>query len=299
MPAYDVGEAEPCSLLIHAELCRLGDVFEAPALMVQAHCNMIQATELACSQPRPPRDLHDAVRFIYENLSGQRELIDTILHYCVSCFIQHGLAQNEEFRKLAYGLRPFHNDLCRTSFRRGFEDEGAVDIIKLPVREATPHTMIAEQQAALGDFLHELYGDLTPVATPQFGPTMFSPEPSYAFVHRPKRPLDQPTVEDSDDSISDGCLSDTEGFSVVHRPKPKGVESQDIFDDPQNGWVGVSGRVDKTGGFYSHQDMAGSTGTIRPLLRTQPPISDAEESYSSDSDWSLVDTPVTRRKGFV
>jgi hypothetical protein len=300
MPDHIAAVDEPCSLLIHAELCRLGDVFEAPELMVQAHCNMIQATELACSQPHPPLDLHDAIRFIYGYLSEQRELIDTILHYCISCFIQHGLANNEEFRRLAYELRPFHNDLCRTNFRRGFEDEGAIDIINLPVREATPHSTIAEQKAALGDFLSELFGDWTPVGTPQFGPTMLSPEPTYAIVHRPKKPLDHPTIYDSEDSISDGSLSDTEGFSLVHRPMGKSEESQDNFEGTESGWVGESRRRDRTVGFYSHEDTAGSTATIRPLLRTETyPNSVAEDSYSSDSDWSVVDAPVTRRKGYV
>jgi hypothetical protein len=120
----DQGQEEPCSLLLHAELCRLGDLFEIDTLMVSAHLNVIRVTELACSSASAPRDLVPAIRFIYENLNGHKDLIDTVLHYCISCFLYHGLGRNEEFKRLAYELRQFHTDLCRTNFKRGFEDEG-------------------------------------------------------------------------------------------------------------------------------------------------------------------------------
>ena len=117
---YDV----PCSLLVHAELCRMADHFEVPELQVLAHANIIRETELSCSQPTPPIDLCLAIRFIYAHLSDQKPLIDTILNYCVFCFLYHGLGTNKEFRQTAFELQPFHRDLCRTSFKRGFEDDG-------------------------------------------------------------------------------------------------------------------------------------------------------------------------------
>jgi hypothetical protein len=120
----DQGQEKPCSLLFHAELCRLGDLYEIDTLMVQAHINVIRTTELACSSSNAPRDLVPAIRFIYEQLSGHKDLIDTVLHYCISCFLYHGLDRNAEFQSLAYELRQFHTDLCRTNYQRGFEDEG-------------------------------------------------------------------------------------------------------------------------------------------------------------------------------
>jgi hypothetical protein len=117
-------QEEPCSLLLHAELCRLGDLYEIDTLMVQAHINVIRTTELACSSSNAPQDLIPAIRFIYEQLSGHKDLIDTVLHYCISCFLYHGLGRNVEFQSLAYELRQFHTDLCRTNYQRGFEDEG-------------------------------------------------------------------------------------------------------------------------------------------------------------------------------
>lgn len=119
------GQEEPCSLLLHAELCRMGDLFDINTLKVQAHYNVIRATEMACSSPRAPEDLVPTIRFIYEQLGdGYEKIVDTMLHYCISCFLQHGLGHNEEFKRLAYEVRQFHTALCRTNYKRGFEDEG-------------------------------------------------------------------------------------------------------------------------------------------------------------------------------
>ncbi|KAF2432696.1 hypothetical protein EJ08DRAFT_562044, partial [Tothia fuscella] len=179
---YEDWRDGPVSLLLHTELCRLGDIYDLPALTVQAHYNVICETELACGKPDPPKDLCNAICYIYEHLAEQRELVDTILHYCVSEFTHHGLAQNEAFRKVAYELRPFHNDLCRTNFKRGFEDAGAGEIICLPVQEINPSQTLAQQNSALGDFLYELWSDSTPMTTPHFGPsTTQSPDPTYAL----------------------------------------------------------------------------------------------------------------------
>jgi hypothetical protein len=122
--SFDGDRAVPCSLLLHAQLCRMADIFEVPELQALAHMNVIQETEMACSLPSAPLDLSQAIRFIYTYLVDQRPLIDTILHYCVGCFLQHKLGSNESFRQVAFELRPFHQDLCRTSFKRGFQDDG-------------------------------------------------------------------------------------------------------------------------------------------------------------------------------
>lgn len=255
------GEAEPCSLLTHAELCHLGNLFDAPALIVQAHCNIIRDTELACSKPDPPQALCEAIRFIYENLADQRELIDTILNYCVSCFLYHGLSKSDDFRKIAYEVRRFHNDLCRTNFARGFVDDGAIDIIRLPVNDLPDPKSFAEEKAALGDFLYELWGDAaTPFTTPYL-------EPTFAVVRRPRTPAEKATIEEIDGSTSDDSLSDAEGFSLVHRPKAKSMEHPDVFEDTEAGWLGIGESLDKNAGLYLHPGLSGSNVTIKPILR--------------------------------
>lgn len=115
---------EPCSLLLHVQLCRMGHLYQVPELRMIAHANTIRDTELSCSRPSPPDDLCEAIRCVYENPSDHQPIIDTLLHYCVSCFLYHNLASNEMFRKLAYELRSFHQDLCRTNLKRDFVDDG-------------------------------------------------------------------------------------------------------------------------------------------------------------------------------
>lgn len=116
--------SEPCSLLRHAELLRMGEIFEVPELQTLARTSILQDTEASCSRPSPPDDLCSAISFIYAQLSDQRSLIESILHYCVFCFLYHKLGKNPAFRQLAFELRPFSNDLIRTSYFRDFEDEG-------------------------------------------------------------------------------------------------------------------------------------------------------------------------------
>lgn len=118
------GEEMPCSILLHAQLYRLAEIFDVPDLQVAAHINIMRETELSCSRPHSPDDLCEAIRYLYTHLSSQRPLIDTILHYCVSCFTQHRLATTPNFRQLAFELSAFHNDLARTNFQRNFEDDG-------------------------------------------------------------------------------------------------------------------------------------------------------------------------------
>lgn len=118
------GFPKSCSLLLHAQLCRMGENYDVPELSSMAHVKIIHETQESCSYPTPPIELCEAIRFLYTKLRHQQPLIDTILHYCVSCFSQHKLGTNEEFCKLVYDLVPFHKDLFKTNYQRRFEDEG-------------------------------------------------------------------------------------------------------------------------------------------------------------------------------
>ncbi|OCK77059.1 hypothetical protein K432DRAFT_276808, partial [Lepidopterella palustris CBS 459.81] len=219
--SYDEQGQLPCSMLIHAELCRMADVFEVPELQVAAHANIIRETELSCSQPFPPVQLCAAIRFIYAHLSDQQPLIDTILNYCVFCFLYHGLGTNEDFRRLAFELQPFHRDLCRTSFKRGFTDDGAVDIVRLPVCRPNPHSDADLDKAALGDFLFELWHDNDDSPsdsisqTPESKRRRMLSEAGFILVHRPKKGEEASIAAESGVSSSE----DADGFSLVHRPK--------------------------------------------------------------------------------
>ena len=117
----------PCPLLLHAQLCRIGEIYDVPELSSEAHVHIIRSADFSCSYPEPPPDLCATIDFLYTKLDHRKPLLETILHYCVSCFVQHKLGNNEEFCKLVYELVPFHKDLFRINYQRGFQDEGKPD----------------------------------------------------------------------------------------------------------------------------------------------------------------------------
>lgn len=119
----DFYEDVPTSVLLHCQLYRLADIYALPDLKSQAYVNVLRQCEFGCSSPDKPIDLCAAIRFVYDNLQEHGNLIDAILNYCVSCFLQHRLAEDQEFKKLAYDLRPFHQALCRNNMGREFENE--------------------------------------------------------------------------------------------------------------------------------------------------------------------------------
>ncbi|TLD37675.1 hypothetical protein E2P81_ATG04487 [Venturia nashicola] len=314
------GQEEPCSLLLHAELCRLGDLFDINTLKVQAHYNVIRTTEMACSSPRPPEDLVPTIRFIYEHLNdGYGKIIDTVLHYCVSCFVQHGLGHDEGFKRLAFEVRQFHTDLCRTNFKRGFEDEGASDIIQLRTKEVSRSEQLRIEQTALGDFLYFVHSD-TPVATPRFGPIPESREPSYAMVIRPRHTTGRAKVEDSDS----GSDSEVDGFSLVDSNHPSHItyrlapavkgpqepvksqikipfEEWANFEDMDE-WQDVHAYPNP--GMCQQSDLANSNATIKAIAacsaatQMQAPM-DEDDSSDYDSEWSVVDKAVAKAVSFV
>lgn len=119
----DFYEDVPTSVLFHCQLYRLANIHELPDLKSQAYVNVLRQCEFGCSSPDKPIELCAAVRFIYQHLREHENLIDAIINYCVSCFLQHRLSEDEQFKKLAYELRPFHQALCRNSMNREFENE--------------------------------------------------------------------------------------------------------------------------------------------------------------------------------
>ena len=124
--SYDDEKNEiPCPLLMHVELYRYGYLFEVPHLLDAAHFSIMQTCEYYCCTPQPPEDLCQTISFVYEFLKDQQEVSDTILHYCVNCFVYHKLGENEEFKTLLADLKPFRQDIFRKNMERGFQDEGS------------------------------------------------------------------------------------------------------------------------------------------------------------------------------
>lgn len=127
-PAGELFEDVPTSVLFHCQLYHLGDMYDLKELKTQAYVNVLRQCEFGCSSPEKPIDLCIAIRYIYQHLPKHEKLINTIIDYCVSCFVRHCLGQDKDFKKLAYELRPFHQALCNNSRDRGFENEGKSDL---------------------------------------------------------------------------------------------------------------------------------------------------------------------------
>ena len=247
------GFPKPCSLLLHAQLCRMGEIYDVPELSSAAHVSIIHETQESCSHPTPPLDLCEAIRFLYTKLHHQRPLIDTILHYCVSCFTQHKLGENEEFCKVVYELVPFHKDLFKINYERRFEDEGeqtyflsshiqidgmelmgragAIDIVRLPSCKTQPPPQVFR------DFVFELFGSwpedgqATPRAQPR-RPTETdsnSDERPFCLVHRPRDALDDAAVLTNSDS--EASAPEDEGFTLVYRTKRCSFQPQQEPED--------------------------------------------------------------------
>lgn len=117
----------PYSLLRHAQLYKMAQDFDVPELQVRANVSFLRETEFSSYMPNPPIDLCDAIRFVYKHLADQQHLLDTLLNYCVSSFRYHGLENDPTFRQVAFDTPEFHKGLCRTSFKRDFQDDGESD----------------------------------------------------------------------------------------------------------------------------------------------------------------------------
>lgn len=110
--------------------------------------------------------------------------------------------------------------------RRNFEDEGANDIVTLPVCRPTPYSQASLLKRAIGDFQYEILQDgedltLGDTDTESSSPTK-KRKPSYGgftLVHRPKTLGGSATCSASESECESS--SDEFGFSLVHRPKPE------------------------------------------------------------------------------
>lgn len=145
------------SLLLHTHVYQLAQFYDVPDLANQVHGAISMEFGMACSEPAAPTDLVRAIQFVYDSLADQQKIIESFCHYCVSCFLYHKLGVDPDFKVLAYECQAFHKDLCKTNLSRGFQDDAAMDIVRLPAKPATTFDAITSR--ALGDFLYHLWND--------------------------------------------------------------------------------------------------------------------------------------------
>lgn len=124
-PSGEAFEDVPTSLLIHCQMYHLADIYDMGDLKSFANVAIILQCEFGCSSPDQPIDLCPAIKYVYNNMREHEGVIETIIAYCVTCFLTHALSDDFELRKLAFDLRPFHQDLCKISMERRFDDDGS------------------------------------------------------------------------------------------------------------------------------------------------------------------------------
>ncbi|CZT16289.1 uncharacterized protein RCC_02131 [Ramularia collo-cygni] len=151
----------PTSLLLHCQLYHLGAIYDIPGLVEQANVNIIRQCEFGCSSPDSPIHLCAAIEYAFSHMSDCTRVLDTIVNYCVACFLRHRLAEDEEFKRIAFELKPFHQALCQESMNRQFENETASAIIRMPFKRDVPdfyHSREDIDHLRLRDVVHHFHG---------------------------------------------------------------------------------------------------------------------------------------------
>ena len=122
------------SALLHIEIFHLASTYDIASLKTMVKARIFLELELSTSYPGPPKDLCKALAYAYEHLPNENEITKTLAHYCVTCFLQHRLNEDELFTTFHYNSRPFQRDLCLILRENSFEDECAPSLIQLPVK---------------------------------------------------------------------------------------------------------------------------------------------------------------------
>lgn len=131
---------EQLSLLLHLEIYHLAVVYDIATLKDMARVRVFVELELSTSYPGAPKDLCRALAYAYKHLPGESKLTATLAHYCIACFLQHKLDQDELFTTFHYGCRAFQRDLCLILRENAFRDEAAPTLVRLPINSSAVPT---------------------------------------------------------------------------------------------------------------------------------------------------------------
>ncbi|KAG9950481.1 hypothetical protein KCU85_g3530, partial [Aureobasidium melanogenum] len=145
------------SALLHIEIFHLASTYDISSLKTMVKARMFLELELSTSYPGPPKDLCKALAYAYEHLPNENDITKTLAHYCITCFLQHRLNEDELFTTFHYNCRPFQRDLVLILRENSFEDDCAPSLIQLPVKTSDiptrwPAVLDADPQ---GSFLED------------------------------------------------------------------------------------------------------------------------------------------------
>ncbi|KAI6843664.1 hypothetical protein KC332_g8828 [Hortaea werneckii] len=307
----DLYEDVPTSVLLHCQLYRLGDIYDLTELKQQAYLNVLRQCEFGCSSPEKPIDLCAAIHFLYQHLPSHTNVIEAILNYCVTCFLSHRLAHDQDFQQLAYELRPFHQKLCWMATERGQDDaEAASAIIQMPFQPYIPETYASREDhpsnTRLSDVVYHFHSD----------------DPLDHFAKKRKTRMDATRVSNltmalrSRDGHPDASAhigvgaessgSEDEGFSLVKREDPlstglqlaggRGDSSDSEFELLSDVESRRSGDTVASKDMSSSQGGRGAAATVYALpFRTRDAAGagmaadpSTAVDQGSDSEWSII-----------
>lgn len=134
------------------------------------------------------------------------------------------------------------------------------------------------------------------------------------MVIRPRHPTGRAKIEESDT----GSDSEVEGFSLVdsskhplHIPYRLAPEVKELVTIPSKDWANFEDADEWQGveaypksGIYKEPDLADSSATIKPLIASSAAtqthtLIEEDDSSGYDSEWSVVDKPVTKAFSFA
>jgi hypothetical protein len=124
------------STLLHVELYNLAITYDIATLKALVKARLFLQLELSTSYPGPPKDICKALSYAYRHMPKEAEMTKTLAHYCISCFLQHRLHEDELFAAFHYECRPFQHDLCVILRENWFRDDAAPTLIQLPIKSS-------------------------------------------------------------------------------------------------------------------------------------------------------------------
>ncbi|KAF1978571.1 hypothetical protein BU23DRAFT_564153 [Bimuria novae-zelandiae CBS 107.79] len=296
------------SLLPHAEVFKIAEDFDVPELQVQSYVNFTRDTEFACCRATPPSDLCATIQFLYSHLAGRQSqehqsLLDTLLNYCISVFTYQALHEQEDFRQTVFENPSFHQDLCKTSLKRNFEDDGASEIMQLPVCRPTPHSQAARLKRTLGDFQYEIWQEGEgPVVEPEnsTGPAKKRKSILGAFtlVHRPQHAGAHATYSSSEsesESSNDECTLAFRPKNVGGKPTTFGGDNDPESSSDELGYEIIHHPKHECGPEPAPKPTSNTADTCTqpvtfPSLQVaiSPGPKDESSGSGSDEEWALV-----------
>ncbi|KAH9825534.1 hypothetical protein Tdes44962_MAKER04102 [Teratosphaeria destructans] len=284
----------PSSILLHAQLYELGDLYDIPDLKSQAYVNILRQCEFGCSSPDPPIELCAAIRYIYRHLRGHKDLLDLVVNYCVTNFLRHRLAHDEEFQNLP---AQFHQLLCEICMHHDINNDVACAIVQLPCQDKTPR--VIRKNACEMDVVYRFHGamdDDLPKKRQRIQPPERVSNLSLALKSRD--PFADPTTDESESDVDDFYLVSKRRKSLeLHATE---IPASDV-PSSDNGFQTKASSPAATGASESDWDIdmfveiarseAGSKRQIAGLpARTRPFSTGVVEADTegSDSEWSCL-----------